>query len=192
MKITQAEFVISAAEVHQFPNSLLPEVAFAGKSNVGKSSPINTLLARKNLVKTSATPGKTRMVNFFRINERWHFVDLPGYGFAKAPKEMRDTWEELVGGYLAQRNPLRGVVMIVDIRHTPGDLDQHMKHWLEARNLPFIVAANKADKLNRGQLVKHLGAVADALELAEPPLAFSAHTGLGKAELWGWILERLA
>jgi len=191
MKIQHAEFVISAAAIRQFPNTLLPEVAFAGKSNVGKSSLMNTILGRKGLVKTSATPGKTRQVNFFRINERWHFVDLPGYGFAKAPKETRETWEALVGGYLAQREPLRGVVMIVDIRHTPGELDQHTKQWLEQQDLPFIVVANKADKLSRGQMAAHLRAVEQALELSEPPLAFSAQTGLGKPELWRWIQARL-
>ena len=192
MKINQADFVISAAATRQFPNTNLPEVAFAGKSNVGKSSLMNTILGRKGLVKTSATPGKTRQVNFFRINERYHFVDLPGYGFAKAPKHMRDTWEELVGGYISLREPLRGVVLIVDIRHTPGELDQHMKHWLAEQERPFIVVANKADKLSRGQVAGHLRAVEQALELDEPPLAFSAQTGQGKAELWRWIQARLA
>ncbi|MDH5750872.1 MAG: ribosome biogenesis GTP-binding protein YihA/YsxC [Deltaproteobacteria bacterium] len=191
MKITQAEFIISAAKPAQFPGSDIPEVAFVGKSNVGKSSLINSLLGRKNLVKTSSTPGKTQLINFFLINGSFHFVDLPGYGFAKAPRQVREGWEKLVGGYLSARPTLKGVVVILDIRHPPGELDLRMKNWLEQAGLPVIFVANKSDKLSRGRLAGHAEQVALALGLEEPPLAVSAKSGLGCRELWerleSWI-----
>ena len=192
MKIVSAEFVVSAASVAGLPSPLIPEVAFSGKSNVGKSSLINSLLNRKNLVKTSATPGKTQMINFFSINRRFHLVDLPGYGFAKAPQEVRLHWEKLMSEYLLKRMVLRGVVLIMDARHDPGPLDLKMKAWLDSAGLPALVVANKVDKLKKSQIGGRLGAISSALRLAEPPVAYSARNGTGKEQLWrrvGALLE---
>lgn len=184
MKIQSAEFVISAAAPHQFPHPFLPEVAFAGKSNVGKSSLINSLLNRKNLVKTSATPGKTRLINFFKINEIFHLVDLPGYGFAKVPLAVKAQWEALVNAYLDQRQALRGVVMIVDVRHPPAELDLLMKGMLEHTGQPYLIVANKSDKLSKSQLSKRLRELRSELGLSSPPLAYSAQDHTGRPELW--------
>jgi len=184
MKIVAAEFVQSAVSPHGFPPPFLPEVAFAGKSNVGKSSLINALLGRKGLVKTSATPGKTQSVNFFRINDAFQLVDLPGYGFAKVPRAVQGRWEALVSGYLGDRPTLRGVVVILDIRRDPGDLDRQMQAWLDAAGLEALYVANKADKLSRGQVRPRLALLARALALPAPPLACSAQSGLGKADIW--------
>ncbi|MDP7157341.1 MAG: ribosome biogenesis GTP-binding protein YihA/YsxC, partial [SAR324 cluster bacterium] len=132
MKITSAELVISAAAPKQFPPTKVPEVAFAGRSNVGKSTLINSLLNRKNLVKTSSTPGKTQLINFFRINQSFHCVDLPGYGFAKVPAPLRRSWQALTEVYLSRREPLRGVVLIIDSRQGPTAGDVQLKQWLDA------------------------------------------------------------
>jgi len=183
MKIKSAEFIIGAASPGQFPSSSLPEVAFAGKSNVGKSSLINVLVNRKHLVKTSSTPGKTRQINFFLINEGFRLVDLPGYGFARAPKAEQMQWQALIETYLRQGEHLHGVVLIVDIRHDPGPLDQQMVAWLRAFNHPFLVVANKVDKLKRSQVARHLSRVQSVLGLEALPLGFSAHNGTGKSEL---------
>lgn len=184
MKILSATFVQSAATPRQFPPPFLPEVAFAGKSNVGKSSLLNTLLGRKNLVKTSSTPGKTQMINFFDINGRFHLVDLPGYGYAEAPMAMRRNWEELMSAYLLDRETLGGVVLILDVRHALGELDLYMHDWLTEHKLPALYVANKADKLKRSQLEDRRRALQDALGLEAPPMAVSARTGQGKPELW--------
>ena len=184
MKIVSADFVQSAVSSRRFPPPLLPEVAFAGKSNVGKSSLINSLLNRKGLAKTSSVPGKTQMVNFFRLNEAFQFVDLPGYGFSQAPRTVRDTWERLVTSYLLDRAVLRGVVMIVDVRHDPGPLDRQMKAWLDDAGLSILVVANKVDKIGKARLNAHLDRLASALALSEPALAYSARTGAGRVQLW--------
>jgi GTP-binding protein len=191
MKIVSAEFVISAAAPAQFPPSVLPEVAFAGKSNVGKSSVINCLLQRKKLVKTSSTPGKTQMINFFVINGAFHVVDLPGYGFAKAPKSIQAGWARLVEGYIASRDRLKGLVLIVDIRHPPTALDAQVKDWLGQLGRPFLVVANKVDQVSTNALRGHLRQIADDLELPESPLLFSAKTGAGRDELWAKLLPWL-
>jgi GTP-binding protein len=184
MKIHSAEFVIGAAQPGQFPPSVLPEVAFVGKSNVGKSSLINTLLHRKSLVKTSATPGKTQQINFFEINGRFRFVDLPGYGFARAPKPVRDQWEWLIGEYLRDRACLRGTVLIVDARHKPSPLDVQMKGRLAATEFPIILAVNKMDKLNRSGQQSQLKVLRDALATGGDCVGFSAKTGEGRDPLW--------
>src|SRR5687768_5104617 len=129
MKITSAEFVRSVVVAAQYPKALLPEVAFAGRSNVGKSSLINTLLHRRGLAKTSGTPGKTQTINFFVINERFLLVDLPGYGYAKVPRQVQAGWRSMVETYLRERQFLRAVVHIVDIRHPPTALDQQLREW---------------------------------------------------------------
>ncbi len=193
MKIVSAEFVQSAVSPRGFPPPVLPEVAFAGKSNVGKSSLINALLNRRGLVKTSATPGKTQAINFFVINASYRMVDLPGYGFAKVPLAVRQSWEGLILAYLSGREALRGVVVILDARHDPGPLDRQLKAWLDAAGVPALYVANKIDKLKRGQVATRLRAVAAALELDAPPLACSAQTGAGRQEIWrqliAWVRE---
>jgi len=191
MKIVSADFVISAAAAAQFPHSVLPEVAFAGKSNVGKSSVINCLLQRKKLVKTSARPGKTQMINFFLINGGFHVVDLPGYGYAKAPKNIQSGWARLVEGYVTSRAGLNGLVLIVDVRHPPTALDLQMKAWLTELGRPFLVVANKVDQMSGNELRGHLQQIADGLGLSEPPLSFSAKTGAGRDELWAKLLPWL-
>jgi GTP-binding protein len=193
MKIVSAEFIQSAVSPRGFPPPFLPEVAFAGKSNVGKSSLINALLNRKRLVKTSSVPGKTQAVNFFLINGTFRFVDLPGYGFAKVPQAVRKSWEGLVTSYLEGRACLRGVVVILDARHEPGPLDQQMKGWLDAAGLEVLYVANKVDKLKRAQVQPHLAMIAAALALPAPPLACSAQDGTGRPEIWrqlsAWVRE---
>lgn len=184
MKIQTAEFLISAASPRQFPSPVLPEVAFAGKSNVGKSSLINSLLNRKGLVKTSSTPGKTRLINFFSINNTFNLVDLPGYGFTKVPVAVKAQWEDLVSAYLLNRPETLGVVMIVDARHLPTQLDRVMKDMLDRAGLPCLMVANKVDKLKRSRVTPNLKAIADELRLPEPPLAYSANTHSGRTELW--------
>jgi GTP-binding protein len=184
MKILSAEFVTGAVQPSQFPASVLPEVAFAGKSNVGKSSLINALLGRKHLVKTSSTPGKTREINFFLVNGAYSFVDLPGYGYAEAPKQVQRGWQALLEGYLTGRAPLRGVVLIVDARHDPGPLDVAMKDFLASYGVPILAVANKVDKLSRSQVPARLAAIARQLDLAEPPVAYSSKAGEGQDALW--------
>src|SRR5689334_353325 len=194
MKIDSAEFVISAAAAGQFPHSVLPEVAFAGKSNVGKSSAINCLLQRKKLVKTSATPGKTQMVNFFLINRAFHVADLPGYGFSKVPKSVPSKWARLVEGYVTGRGNLRGLVLVVDIRHPPTDLARQMQAWLLQLGRPYVVIANKADQVSANDMRRRLHDIAEGLDLPEPPLPFSAKTGAGRDEMWAkltpWLEAR--
>jgi GTP-binding protein len=186
MKITQAEFVVSAVAPEQYPRQLLPEVAFAGRSNVGKSSLINTLVHRKNLVKTSATPGKTQAINFFCINTRFLLVDLPGYGYAKVPPEVQARWRPMIETYLRQRHTLRAVIHIVDLRHAPTAQDQQLRAWLQHRDLPMVVVATKADQVKRAQRTAHLATIRRSLALpaTEPVVLFSSQSQEGRLELW--------
>ncbi len=185
MRVTLAEFVTSAARPSQVPPPSLPEVAFAGRSNVGKSSLINTLVMRKRLVKTSSTPGKTRMLNFFAVNGRYGFVDLPGYGYARAPKGQRAEWGSLVEDYLKKRPTLRAVVLIMDLRHEPFPTDRQMIEWLAHQKLPAILVATNAAKLGRSRRMEQRKRMAEALEI-EPDriVLFSAKSRLGRPELW--------
>jgi len=186
MKIVTAEFVASAVAPAQYPRQPLPEVAFAGRSNVGKSSLINTLVHRKNLVKTSATPGKTRVINFFVVNQRFLLVDLPGYGYAKVPRVIQASWRPMVETYLQQRGTLRAVVHIVDLRHPPTPQDQQLRSWLLHHRLTVVTVATKADQVTRGQRIAHIQAIRQALALPpeEPVLLFSAQNHEGRFPLW--------
>ncbi len=192
MKITSAEFITSAVDKTQYPPDTLPEVAFAGRSNVGKSSLINTLVNRKNLVKTSARPGRTQTLNFFLINKRCRFVDLPGYGFAEVPLRVRAGWKGMVEGYLGSRRSLRLVVLILDIRRVPGPDDASLMRWLEAAGKPFLAVLTKADKLSRNGQQAQCRVIQDQLMLAQNEMIpFSAHTHQGRLELLHCIMGAL-
>ncbi len=148
----QAEFLLSASAPSHFPETPYAEIAFAGRSNVGKSSLLNKLLRRKNLAKTSATPGKTRLINFFRVDDRFQLVDLPGYGYAKVSKTEREAWRRLIESYLVERDQLRLLVSLIDIRHEPTKLDRELLDWLERVQLPYAVVLTKADKVKQGMI----------------------------------------
>lgn len=184
MKIRSAEFILSASSPWQFPPPTLPEIAFAGRSNVGKSTLINSLLNRKKLVKTSSTPGKTQLINFFNINDKFHFVDLPGYGFAKVPENVRKQWQRLIESYLQERESLRNVVLIVDSRHGPTAQDRQLKEWLDYYERPVLIVASKVDKLKRGQIQKHLKIIRKDLALDTTPLAHSSLEKGRREEIW--------
>lgn len=184
MKIQTVEFIISAASSFQFPTTNFPEIAFAGKSNVGKSSLMNSLLLRKNLVKTSSTPGKTRLINFFLTNHSFYLVDLPGYGFAKVPKTMQANWRTLIEEYLSHRQPLKGVVLIIDVRHGPSAQDQQLKEWLDHYQIPTLVIANKIDKLKRNVIHKQQELIMNRLHLKRKPTVHSSMTKTGRNEIW--------
>ena len=191
MKIKSAGLLESAAGANQFPDLVMPEIAFAGRSNVGKSTLINSLLTRKKLVKTSSTPGKTRLINFFLINENFCLVDLPGYGFAKVPAEMRESWRKLIETYLSRRDNLRGVVLIIDIRHGPTVQDRQLKSWLDFHQRPMLVVASKSDKLSRGKCASQLQKIKKDLELTQLPLPHSSLNKEGRGQIWkaldGWL-----
>jgi len=184
MKIFDANFLQAAQEKKDYPKVGLKEIAFAGRSNVGKSSAINTLLGRHNLVRTSKTPGHTRKLNFFLINDSFIFVDFPGYGFARVPQTVQKQWAPMVERYLEDRKELAGVVVIVDFRRLPTDADIHLITYLQSRQIPVVVAATKADKLARGAMLLQNRAIKTQLGDQIPVVAFSAHTGQGKNELW--------
>ena len=184
MKIHSAEFLLSASTKRQFPAATLPEIAFAGRSNVGKSTLINSLLNRKKLVKTSATPGKTQLINFFKINDQFYFVDLPGYGYAKVPESVRRKWQNLVEAYLSERETLRNVVLIIDCRHNPTLLDRQLLEWLEYYQRPSLIVASKIDKLKRGQIQKHLKKIKHDLSIESVPLGHSSIQFESREEIW--------
>lgn len=186
MKILMAEFLGSAASPAQYPHGHLPEVAFAGRSNVGKSSLINTLVHRKGLAKTSATPGKTQTINFFRVNHDFYLVDLPGYGYAKVPPEVQARWRPMIETYLRQREMLHGVVHIVDLRHPPSAQDQQLRSWLRAYQVPVLTVATKADKITASQRPRHAQEIRRGFTLSEdePLVLFSSHSHEGRLQLW--------
>jgi GTP-binding protein len=192
MKILSAEFVTSAAGPKQFPGDAKPQIAFAGRSNVGKSSLINALLRRKNLVKTSATPGKTQLINFFIINDRFYFVDLPGYGYAHAPRSVVETWAPMIEAYFKDAPQLRAVVVLLDSRRTPDDRDKRLVEWLRHYRIPAVYVLTKTDKLKKQEIVLSQRHVTTALDLDAPPILTSARSGLGMKELWAKISTKLS
>jgi GTP-binding protein len=188
MIIKSSEFVTSAVKPVQYPPADYPEVAFAGRSNVGKSSLINTLINRKRLVKTSTTPGRTQLINFFIINAELMLVDLPGYGFAKVPYAVRKQWGPMVETYLSQRTSLKGVVLLIDLRRVPGMEELNFMDWLRQFKIAAIPVLTKADKLSKTNQIKQRRAIAQALTLPEDGLIlFSAKSGQGKQSLWQQI-----
>ena len=197
MKISSAEFVLSAFAESQWPRGGLPEVAFLGRSNVGKSSLINSLLNVRGLARTSNTPGRTQALNFFLINRRFHFVDLPGYGYARVPRDVRESWGQLVTGYLAKREPLVLSIQIVDSRHEPTSLDLQLREWLLAQGKPFLTVATKSDKLSQNELSRNLARARQVLRTAGDGsgvevVAYSAVTRRGRENVWRAIEEALA
>lgn len=186
MKVTSAEFIKSAFEENQWPHDPLPEIAFLGRSNVGKSSLINSLLGVRGLARTSSTPGRTQALNFFLINRRFRFVDLPGYGYARAPKTVREGWGEMATDYLAKRHTLVLSIQIVDARHDPSKLDLQLDEWLSAHEKPRVVVATKSDKLSQNELRKSLVRAGRVLSTTRI-IAYSAHTGLGRDAVWRTI-----
>ena len=194
MKVNQAEFIISAVGPSQYPEDALPEIALAGRSNVGKSSLINCLISRKNLARTSSQPGKTQTLNYYKINQDLYFVDLPGYGYAKVSKTKREQWGKFIESYLLNREPLRLVMQLVDLRHPPSKDDQAMYEWLRHMDVPVLVVATKADKIPKSRWPKHLKIVRETLGMDKgvQPLMFSSELGLGKDELWGILEQAIA
>jgi GTP-binding protein len=193
LKKPPVTFVGSAASAAQFPRDGLPEVAFLGRSNVGKSSLLNALAGTRNLARVSATPGRTRLVNFFRVgaaeaDAAFYLVDLPGYGYARVPEEMRKEWETLVNAYLVGRDPLALCVFLVDLRHEPTDGDLTLRTYLDHYRLPYVVAATKSDKLGRGEATRRRDALARGLgRAAVGVVAVSAEDGSGIEQLWRTI-----
>lgn len=189
MKVNQAEFVISAVGPNQYPDDALPEIALAGRSNVGKSSLINRMINRKNLARTSSTPGKTQHLNYYRINEELYFVDFPGYGYAKVSKTQRQAWGGMIERYLLERETLKLVMLIIDLRHPPSKDDELMYDWLKHHDLPVCVVATKADKIPKSRWQKHMKIIREALVMraGDELMLFSSEAGLGRDELWEQI-----
>lgn len=186
MKITSAEFVKSAFSKSHWVHDGRPEIAFLGRSNVGKSSLINSLLLRKGLARTSNTPGRTQSINFFLINEKFYFADLPGYGYARVSKATREGWGKMVGEYLAERSELALCVQLIDARHEPTVLDKQLNEWLTFNKRPYIAVATKADKLSKNERQRSLN-TARSTFLDAKIITYSSLTGLGRDELWAEI-----
>lgn len=191
MKITSVEFVKSVEDIVHIPKDNLKEIAFAGRSNVGKSSLINCLLNRKNIARTSSTPGKTRQLNYIKINDKFYFVDLPGYGFAKVSKQERVQWQQLIESFVTQSLNLVGVVSIIDCRVGPTKLDLQLLDWLKNLQLPNILIATKSDKLSKSALLNQIKKVSNQLSVNIPDkiIPFSAVNGTGKKEVWRGIIQ---
>lgn len=188
MKVTSAEFIKSAFTEEHWPQNPMPEIAFLGRSNVGKSSLINSLLGVKGLARTSSTPGRTQSLNFFVINNRFRFVDLPGYGYARVPRNVKSEWNEMATNYLAKRPELVLSIQIVDSRHEPTTLDLQLNEWLQHHAKPRAVVATKSDKLSNNELRKSMERARRVMD-AEGMIAYSATTGRGREEIWRLIDE---
>ena len=193
MKVISAEFLTGAVSCKQYPDSVCPELAFVGRSNVGKSSLINSLLNRKKLVKTSQTPGKTQEINFFKINSNFIFADLPGYGFAKVPKVVQKRWKKMIEDYLLKRGTLLAVIFIIDMRRNPSPLDLDLKTWLETHGIEYLLVATKVDKLSQSEAKKQVNKlnVAYFNEGKDKLLVYSSKSGRGRKELWQKITNRI-
>jgi GTP-binding protein len=183
MKITSAEFLKSSFKAADWPSGVIPEIAFMGRSNVGKSSLINSLLSVRGLARTSSTPGRTQSLNFFLINKRFRFVDLPGFGYARVPKAVKTEWGEMVTSYLAMRKQLVLSIQIVDSRHEPTALDLQLHEWLEYNARPRLIVATKSDKLSNNELAASLRRVKRVFS-GDRVIPFSAKTNHGRGELW--------
>jgi len=189
MLIKSSQFIISAVSPQQYPEDNLPEIALVGRSNVGKSSLINTLINRRGLARTSSTPGKTQLLNFYLINNDFYFVDLPGYGYAKVDKGTKRSWGKMIETYLTERKNLVGVIQLVDARHPPTADDIIMQEWLQHQELPYFIVTTKIDKISRGNWPKHKKIVKEKLAAEDKKIIlFSSETRQGKEE----VLDRIA
>ena len=192
MKIRSSEIVVSAINKNQYPIEGLPEIALVGRSNVGKSSATNALLNRRNFARTSQTPGKTRTINFYLINNEFYFVDLPGYGYAKVSKSEKDKWGVIMERYLQDRQELCAIFLLVDIRHEPTNDDVMMYEWIKHFGYNCVVIATKADKISRGQYQKHISIIRKKLQLEKDekviPLSSSKKTGV--EDVWNEIIAQ--
>lgn len=194
MKVISTEFIISAVKPDQYPTDALPEIALAGRSNVGKSSLINRMINRKKLARTSSQPGKTQTLNFYRINQQLYFVDLPGYGYAKVSRSKRAEWGKFIENYLMKREELRLLIQLVDLRHPPSKDDIAMYAWVKHIGLPVCLVTTKADKVPKGKWQKHVGIIKKDLQFvpSDKLVVFSSETGLGKDQLWSVIQDYAA
>ena len=192
MKVVSSKFIKSAVKPKDYPELDLPEIAFAGRSNVGKSSLINKIIQRKSLAKTSSTPGKTRLINFFVINEEIGFVDLPGYGYAKVSKTERKSWSAMIERYMSGREELCAVVLLQDIRREQTDMDCMMMEMVRHYRIPIILVLTKADKFTRGKQNEIMKKRCSQLEPGDVrPILFSSVTGAGSEELWKAIIDTM-
>ena len=183
MKVAKAEFLKSAFKEADWPRDSKPEIAFLGRSNVGKSSLINSLLSVRSLARTSSTPGRTQSLNFFDINDKFRFVDFPGFGYARVPREIKSGWGEMATTYLAKRRQLVLSIQLVDSRHEPTKQDLQLHEWLEESGKPRLIVATKSDKLSHNELRKNLEHIARVLN-DDSVMAYSAKSGRGREELW--------
>ena len=186
MIVHNVELVISAVRPDQYPEDGLPEFALAGRSNVGKSSFINKMIGRKSMARISSKPGKTQTLNFYKIEEQLFYVDVPGYGYAKVSKSEREAWGKMIERYITDREQLKAVIQIVDLRHAPSREDVAMYDFMKHYNIPCIIIATKADKIPKGKWDKHKKIVRETLEMdkRDPLIVFSSETGLGKDAAW--------
>lgn len=193
MKITSAQFIKSAVWPPQYPPAIMPEIAFVGRSNVGKSSLMNTLVGRKNLAKTSNTPGRTQLINFFTVNETISFVDLPGYGFAKVPRSVKKDWGDMMEAYLRERQSLCLVIFILDIRRDPNADDLSLRDWLDHYRIPYLYVLTKSDKLSNNQAIARKRAIEKMLRISseKKTILFSAKTQKGKVEILEFLENHL-
>lgn len=193
MKILKAELEKIAVEKPQYPSGDLPEIVLAGRSNVGKSNFINSMVNRNNLAKTSSKPGKTRTINFYKINDKFRLVDLPGYGYAKVSKQEKDKWGRIIEEYLNSRENIKEIILLVDIRHEPTELDVIMYNWIKSYNYRGLVVATKADKISKGKFQKHIKIIRDKLGIENPELIipYSSITKINKDKVWALIGEIL-
>ncbi|MBR4015083.1 MAG: YihA family ribosome biogenesis GTP-binding protein [Anaerotignum sp.] len=189
MEVKNSSLAYIGTNFSHYPQDGKPEIAFAGKSNVGKSTLINAILGRRALARTSSQPGKTRTINFYDVNGQMYVVDLPGYGYAKAPKTEIAKWGQMIEEYLGKREELRAIILLIDIRHEPGKNDMMMYDWLKHYGYDIIIAATKADKINRSQIQKHLSVIRKALGLRPEDvlIPFSGEKKTGVEELWAEI-----
>lgn len=189
MNVNNVELTAVCGRKEQYPNTELPEVAFVGKSNVGKSSLINCMVNRKSLARTSQNPGKTRTINFYNVENIVHFVDLPGYGYARAAKSEIAKWGKMIEEYLLERSQLKSIILLIDIRHEPSDNDKIMYDWLKHYGYKIIIVTTKSDKLKRSQINKHISIISKSLQLDKEDLLvpFSSETKDGREKLWDII-----
>jgi len=194
MNIISAKCTISAVGPSQYPNTGYPEIVMVGRSNVGKSSLINSLCTQHALARTSGQPGKTQTINYFAINEQMYLVDLPGYGYAKASKAKHREWGEFITSYLRNRHMIALIVHLIDLRHEPMENDKNASAWLMGLNIPYVIVGTKADKIIRGRLPAHIAAIRKGLMLPAhvPALIYSKETGEGRDELWRHVRSVLA